>query len=205
MPYPAQTLKSARHHLLKSDKIMRSIVKRVGPCQITTKRDRFVALAASIVSQQISGAAARTVWGRLESALLPDPVSPEAVARFSIERLRDVGISRQKATYLLDLSEKCLNGDIELNKIARLENEGVIENLTRVKGIGRWTAQMFLMFSLCREDVLPVDDLGIKTAIKTEYELSELPNSKQIESIAQPWRPYATIACWYLWRSLENR
>ncbi len=205
MPFPAQTLKSARLHLLKSDPPMKAIVKAVGPCKIKTKRDRFAALAASIVSQQISGAAAKTVWSRLEAAVAPHKVTAEALAQMDVEMLRSVGVSRQKASYLIDLTQKCLTGEVQLHKLAKQSDEEIITHLTPIKGIGVWTVQMFLMFSMCRSDILPVDDFGIKSAIKRQYELSELPDRKLIESIAQPWRPYATIACWYLWRSLDNR
>ena len=120
-----------------------------------------------------------------------------------VDQLRELGVSRQKASYLLDLADKVDSGVVALDKIHLKDDEAIIEEMVQVKGIGPWTAQMFMMFSLARMDVLPVEDLGIKNAIKLHYDLNELPDKSTIEKIAQPWRPYATIASWYLWRSLE--
>ncbi len=128
---------------------------------------------------------------------------PETVLEFSIDELREQGVSNQKANYLHSLAQHVVDGDVDLAGISKLDDEDVIENLIQIKGIGRWTAQMFMMFSLARLDVLPTDDLGIKTAFKNIYRMRELPNPKKMEKIAKPWRPYATVACWYLWRSLE--
>ena len=205
MPFTAQQIKAARLHLLKCDPVMKTIVRQVGPCQIKTNRDRFRTLASSIVSQQISGAAARTVWSRLENALAPSVINAESLGQLNVDRLRECGVSRQKASYLLDLSHKTLSGEIDFKKLTKLDDEEIIAELTRIKGIGRWTAQMFLMFTICRTDVLPVDDLGIKNAIKASYNLRKLPDNNRIEKIARPWRPHATIASWYLWRSLDNQ
>jgi len=188
---------------MKSEPKMKSIIKAVGPCLIKTKRDRFLALATSIVGQQISGAAARTVWGRLEDAVAPNKVSAEALSEFDVDSLREVGVSRQKAGYMLDLAAKCRSHEIEFGRFPRMTDDQVIQNLTQIKGIGRWTAQMFLMFSLCRADVLPEGDLGIQNAIKMNYKLRKLPDDKKMHKFAKPWRPYATIASWYLWRSLD--
>jgi len=203
MPFAAQTLKSARLHLQKRDPVMKAIIKRVGPCQIKTRRCRFRTLAASIVSQQISTAAARTVWQRLEQAVAPQRVTADSVIGLGMSNLRNCGISRQKSSYLLDLAEKNRQGVIDFRRFAQLTDEQVIDELTRVKGIGRWTAQMFLMFTLCRPDVFPVDDLGIKNAIRAAYALAESPPRERMLQIGQPWQPYSTMASWYLWRSLD--
>lgn len=203
MPFSAQSIKAARLHLMRSEPTMKAIVKRVGPCQIKTKRDRFLTLASSIISQQISGAAARTIWGRLEDAVKPHKISAESLSGFDLESLRELGVSRQKAGYLCDLRDKTLNGEVEFKRLSKMTDEEVIDNLTQIKGIGRWTAQMFLMFSLCRPDIFPMDDLGIRNAIKLNYNLKKDPPTKKMLKIAEPWRPHATIASWYLWQSLD--
>jgi len=208
MPFSAQHIKAARLHLQKNDPVMKKLIKRVGPFTGKTTRHRFSTLVKSIVSQQISTSAARTIHGRLNElvngqAQTNFKIEPEDLVGFSIEELREAGISKQKGTYLLDLATKVNDEVIDLAGIHRLEDEDAIDVLTEVKGIGRWTAQMFLMFCLGRMDILPVDDLGIKNAIKNAYELEELPDKKTIEDTAQPWRPYASVASWYLWRSTE--
>lgn len=182
---------------------MKRILKRVGPFTAKTKRDRFGTLVGSIISQQISVAAARTIKSRLVEAVGPKKITPDSILQLSLDELRAIGVSHQKTTYVLDLSEKVKSEIVDLAQIHRKDDEEVIEEMIQVKGIGRWTAQMFLMFSLGRLDVLPVDDLGIKNAVKNEYGLDDLPAGPQLTEIANNWRPYATIACWYLWQSLE--
>ncbi len=203
MSFSAQDIKAARLQLQKSDPVMKKLLKQVGPFTLKTRRDRFAALVKSILGQQISTAAARTIEQRLIDAVAPEKLSAECLSQFSVDRYREIGISRQKAGYLLDLCQKVNDGSLELKKLSRLSDEEVAAALIQVKGIGQWTAQMFLMFSLGRLDVLPVDDLGIRKAVAKAYDLPDLPNSAQITEIAEPWRPYASIASWYLWRSLE--
>ena len=203
MPFSTQDIQSARSHLQKHDPVMRTIIKRVGPFTAKTQRDRFLTLVRSIVSQQISGAAARTILGRFNDLVAPKKLKPETVIAYSLEQLRAVGISRQKASYVLDLAGKVHSGTVDVTTLSRQDDAGVIAELTQVKGIGVWTAQMFLMFSLGRLDVLPVDDLGIQNAIKKQYKPRGDLSKRKIEIIAQPWRPYATVACWYLWQSLK--
>jgi DNA-3-methyladenine glycosylase II len=212
MPFSAQHIKAARLSLQKKDPTMKKILKRVGPFTASTRRDRFGTLVRSIVSQQISTAAAKTILGRLEDLLAGKKkksgttgsvFDPKILARCSPEALRKVGVSKQKGGYVLDLSAKVHSGEVDLKSIHRLDDEQAIEELTKVKGIGRWTAQMFLMFSLGRLDVFPVDDLGIKNAIKKEYGFREPPERDEMEELAKAWRPYATVASWYLWRTLE--
>ncbi|MEM7454656.1 MAG: DNA-3-methyladenine glycosylase [Planctomycetota bacterium] len=204
MPIAAQHIKAARLHLQKNDAVMKRIIKAVGPCTLKTRSDRFRTLVNSIVSQQISGAAARTILRRLADASRQyGGVSPEGLSAFDVESLRELGVSRQKAGYILDLTDKVHSGEVELRQMGRRSNEEVIEQLTKIKGIGVWTAQMFLMFSLGRLDVFPADDLGVQNAIKNAYPVrGELTRPKMLK-LADSWHPYETIAAWYLWRSLE--
>jgi DNA-3-methyladenine glycosylase II len=188
---------------LRKDRILRKVIDAVGPFNLRPTRDRFTVLVQAIISQQISGAAARNIRGRLDALLEPDGFTPENLASLDLADLRSVGLSRQKAAYILDLAQKTLDGIVDLKKIGRLSDEAVIEMLTQVKGIGRWTAEMFLIFSLGRLDVLPVDDLGVRSAMKNLYGLKELPDKKTCIELAMPWRPYASIASWYCWRSAE--
>ena len=204
MPLSAQHVKQARLHLRKCDPILADIIKTVGPCTLKTQRDKFGMLVRSILSQQISTAAARTIRGRLEDLIKPNKIAPALLAGFEVDDLRAVGISRQKAGYILDLAQKVDVGEVNLKQTGRMDNEDVITELTKIKGIGRWTAQMFLMFSLGRLDVFPVDDLGIQNAIKKAYPKPRGDwNKDKLMKKAEPWQPYATIASWYLWRSLE--
>lgn len=211
MPFIAQQIKHARIHLQKNDPIMKRIIKAYGPFTAKAKSDRFGTLVSSIISQQISTAAARTIKQRLHDAVgakcnsaRPGTVTAHDLLQFDIDSLRPIGISRQKAGYLLDLAEKVADGTVNLRNLSKQSDEEIIEHLIQIKGIGKWTAQMFLIFSMGRLDVLPVDDLGIKNAIQKQYNLDSTPAPAAIFELAQPWRPYATVASWYLWRSLEN-
>lgn len=194
---------SAIRHFRKADPILAGVIKQVGPCTLKPQRDRFNMLVRSIISQQISTAAARSIRAKLEALIAPARVSPEVLAQFSVEQLKSAGLSSQKATYLHDLSAKAANGTVRLKIIGRLKDEEVIEELIQVKGIGRWTAQMFLIFSLGRPDVFPPDDLGIKMALRNLYSLSDLPTKAEAHAIAAAWTPHSTFATWYLWRSLD--
>jgi DNA-3-methyladenine glycosylase II len=190
-------------HLRKADPVMRRIIDAVGPFTLRPRRDRFRMLVRSIVSQQISTAAARSILQRLEQLAAPEGLTAPSLARFTADELRAVGVSPQKAAYLLDLVRHVNEGALELRTIGRLSDEQVIEQLIQVKGIGRWTAQMFLIFSLGRLDVFPHDDLGVRSAIRRNYGLSDLSDKATSHAIAQHWRPYASVASWYCWRSLE--
>lgn len=203
MPFAAQHIRSARLHLQKSDPVMKRIIKQVGPFKQPVIRDRYLALVRSIISQQISGAAARTIQRRLFDEIAPAKVEPEAILKFSIDDLRRLGISRQKATYVLDLSGKVADGTVDLKDIGRKSDQEVIQSLTQIKGIGVWTAQMFLMFSLARLDVFPHGDLGIQNGIEKNYPIRGKLTKEKMCRIAQPWSPYSTVASWYLWRSLD--
>jgi DNA-3-methyladenine glycosylase II len=192
-------------HFRKSDPILASVVKQVGPVTLKPERDRFKMLVRSIISQQISTAAARTIRRRLEQSLKPAGILPETMACQTVESLRAVGVSRQKAGYMIDLAQKCSDGTVQLSRLGRLSDEAIIEQLTQVKGIGRWSAQMFLIFGLGRLDVFPHDDLGVRTAIRRLYSLPELPGKQECLAIGERWRPYATIGSWYCWRFLERK
>lgn len=182
---------------------MKRIIADVGPFTLKTEKDRFRCLVKSIVSQQISKEAATTVLGRLEHRLLPDRLAPEVIDRMKPNQLDGVGLSGQKTTYLFSLARHCCVGSVNLATIGRKPDDEVIEELIQIKGIGVWTAQMFLIFALGRLDVLPVGDLAIQNSIKNEYGLRKLPSEKRMVSLARPWRPYASIASWYLWRALK--
>lgn len=193
----------ATDHLQASDPQLRQVIQRVGPCRLRLRPDRFAALVQSIVSQQVSGHAARAIFGRLQESLR-DELTPQRLSACTPDELRAVGLSRQKAAYLLDLAEKTRGGVVRLDRFGRLSDAAIVAELTQVKGIGVWTAQMLLIFSLGRLDVLPVDDFGIRSAVRVLYGLGEMPKKRDLEAIAAPWRPYASVASWYLWRSLDN-
>jgi DNA-3-methyladenine glycosylase II len=193
----------ARTHLRSADPVMRRIIAEVGPFTLRPQRDRFKMLVRSIISQQISTGAARSIRKRLEELAAPDGLTAASLGRFSPEQLRTAGVSPQKAKYILDLSENVKEGGVNLQQMGRYSDERVIEQLTIVKGIGRWTAQMFLIFALGRLDVFPHDDLGVRSAIRNRYDLDELPGKETSCAIAETWRPYASVASWYCWRSLD--
>lgn len=185
---------------------MRDLIPTCPPLTtLTLKTNRFGSLADSILSQQISIHAARSVRRRLDELAGPGDVTAETITRLTNDELRGAGISRPKIAYLKDLSERVCSGEVRLDQLGRLKDENVIAELTRVKGIGVWTAQMFLIFSLGRLDVLPYDDFGVRTAIKRLYDLDELPDKATALEIAAPWRPWATVASWYCWRSHEKQ
>ena len=194
---------AAARHFRKVDPVIHSVFKQVGPCTLKPQRDRFNMLVRSIISQQISTSAARSIRAKLEALIAPEKVRPEVLSRLTFEQLRSAGLSSQKATYLHDLAAKAADGTVQLKMIGRRKDEEVIEELIQVKGIGRWTAQMFLIFSLGRPDVFPPDDLGIKVALRNLYGLAELPTKAEAHALAAPWTPHSTFATWYLWRSLD--
>lgn len=196
-------LPAAIPHLRRGDRLLRDVIDAAGPCTLTVRRDRFAMLANSILSQQISTAAARTIRARLVERA-GGRLAADALLSLSDEDFRGCGVSSQKIGYLRDLSGRVAAGTLPMERIGRLGDEEVIERLTAVKGVGRWTAQMFLIFALGRPDVLPHDDLGIRNAIRRLYGLPEIPKRNEIDRIAEPWRPYASVASWYLWRSLEK-
>jgi len=196
----------ARRLLARRDPVIRDLMKRHGPCGLADAQheDAFTALTHAIISQQLSTKAAATIARRFD-ALFDGPPTPAAVARLTDEQLRAVGFSSQKVRYIRDLSARVADGSVPLNQVNELPDEDVIQSLTRVKGIGRWTAEMFLMFRLHRPDVLPVDDLGILKAVQRAYGLRKMPRPERLTKIGEPWRPYRSVACWYLWKSLGNK
>jgi DNA-3-methyladenine glycosylase II len=196
-------IQTARCHLRDADPVMKTIIEAVGPYTLRFERDRFGLLVRSIVSQQISTSAARAIRRRLQELAGPEGLTAQNLARFRVEEFRSVGLSPQKASYVADLAAKVNDGTVDLRRIGRLPDDDVVETLIQVKGIGPWTAQMFLIFSLGRPDVFPHDDLGVRTAIRDRYGLGDLPDKKTSHAIAAPWRPYASVASWYCWRSLD--
>ncbi|MFI4984443.1 MAG: DNA-3-methyladenine glycosylase family protein [Solirubrobacterales bacterium] len=169
------------------------------------REDHYGALVRAIVGQQLSVSAARAIYGRLTTRFGERPPTPQEILADDPEELRAAaGLSRAKVSFLRSLAEHVISGDLELERLDELSDEDVIVELVAVKGVGLWTAQMFLMFHLERPDVLPVGDLGIRRAIERAYALDRLPEAEQIEQIAEPWRPHRTLACRYLWRSLQN-
>ena len=184
---------------------MARIIGAVGPYKIVYREPDFTTLARSIVYQQVSGAAAATMLARLTAATgRGGQLNPGKIIELGPEGLWPCGISRQKASYLIDLSAKTRAKAINFGGLEALPDEEVIQILTKVNGIGLWTSQMFLMFALRRQDVLPAGDLGIRNAIRKAYGLETPPSPKDIERIGAPWRPYASVASWYLWRSLDG-
>ena len=195
-------MRKAVNHLKKSDPILRVIIERVGPCRMEFGEPEFASLAESIVYQQLNGRAAATIFERF-AALAGEPLTPEGILRLSDAQLRGVGLSKQKSAYLKDLAAKTAAGALDFARLPELSDDEVIAHLTQVKGIGVWTAHMFLMFSLQRPNVLPTGDYGVQVAIKKHYKKRKLPKPKDMEKIARAWEPYRSVACWYMWRSLD--
>ena len=202
-------MRKAIIHLKKSDATLRRIIERVGPYRIEFREPTFETLVRSIVYQQLSGRVASVIFRRLREAATGDGeeglLTPEAILRLRPAKLRAIGLSKQKSSYVTDLARRTHAGSVAFEDIETLSDEGVIERLTAVKGIGVWTAHMFLIFALRRPDVLPTGDLGVRMAIRKAYELADLPKAAEIEALARPWRPYCSVAAWYLWRSLDNQ
>lgn len=194
----------AEKFLLK-DKFITSLVKKWGHCKIkrSSKSKYFIDLTEAIVSQQLSGKAASTIFGRFR-VLCDGNINPDIILKLSEVKLRSVGLSFAKIRYIKDLAGRVKSGGLELNKLDKMMDEDVITKLVEVKGIGRWTAEMFLMFSLGRPDVFPIDDLGIRKGFEKVIG-TRMEGEKLAKFAEKNWKPYRTIASWYLWRSLENR
>ncbi len=195
-------MRKAINHLKRSDPILRGVIECVGPCRMEFGEPVFHSLAEAIVYQQLNGRAAVTIFKRF-AALAGEPVIPEGIVKLTDEQMRSVGLSKQKSSYLRDMAERALRGELNFNRLPEMSDEEVIKHLTQVKGVGVWTAHMFLMFTLKRPNVLPTGDFGVQMAIKKHYNKRKLPKPVQMEKIAKPWEPYRSIACWYLWRSLD--
>jgi len=195
-------MRKAVNHLKKSDAVLASIIARVGSCRIAYHEPTFEALARAIIFQQLSTSAARTIYGRFEEAA-GGRITPEAIQNLTVGEMRRAGLSKQKIGYIRDLAGHAASGRVDFARLHRMSDDEVIAALTDIKGIGRWTAHMFLLFALRRPDVLPVGDFGVRSAIKRFYNRRTLPKSADIEKLARNWRPYCSVASWYLWRSLE--
>jgi DNA-3-methyladenine glycosylase II len=229
-------MRKAVTHLKKSDPVMRAIIERIGPCRMQFGLPQFHNLAEAIVYQQLNGRAAETIFNRF-AALAGEPLTPDGVLKLTDEQMRSAGLSKQKTLYLKDLSIKTSSGLLDFTRLPKLPDAEVVEHLTQVKGIGVWTAQIFLMFTLKRENVLPTGDFGVRMAMYKHYldaqrgkstkkitkntlkksarksgaagkarkRKIKLPTPEQMEKIAKSWEPYRSVACWYLWRSLDTK
>jgi DNA-3-methyladenine glycosylase II len=209
-------MRKAVNHLKKADPVLQAIIKNVGPCRMEFGAPEFHSLAEAIIYQQLNGKAAVTIFNRF-AALAGEPLTPEGILKLSDEQMRGVGLSKQKSAYLKDLAAKTAAGLLDFSKLPEMPDEEVIEHLTQVKGIGVWTAHMFLMFSLRRPNVLPTGDFGVRMAMYKHYldrqrdkparkgrkRKIKLPSPEQMQKIAKCWEPYRSVACWYLWRSLD--
>ncbi|HEY3160987.1 MAG TPA: DNA-3-methyladenine glycosylase [Vicinamibacterales bacterium] len=195
----------ARRLLARRDPVLRGLMRAHGPCGLAARQhsNPFKALARAIVGQQLSAKAAATIFSRFEALYDAFP-TPAQVHATPDERLRAVGLSSQKLGYLRDLCRRIEEGRLPLDVLERMEDEAIIEALTQVKGVGRWTAEMFLIFRLQRPDVLPLGDLGIVKAVQRAYKLRKAPSPDRLTRIGEAWRPYRSVACWYLWASLNN-
>lgn len=195
-------MRKAITHLKRADPVLAGLIDRIGPCRIEYGPPEFHSLAEAIVYQQLNGKAALRIFERL-TALAGQPLSPSGILELSDDQMRSVGLSKQKSSYLRDMAERTRQGQLDFSKLADLSDEEVVAHLTQVKGVGVWTAQMFLMFTLRRPNVLPTGDFGVQSAIKKHYRKRRLPTPAEIKKIARPWEPYCTIACWYLWKSMD--
>jgi DNA-3-methyladenine glycosylase II len=193
-------------HLSKHDRILAPLIKDFGLCTIKPHDNHYQELVESIVGQQLSVKAAATILKRFRALYGQEFPEPEAILQTSVEDMRLVGLSRGKAAYIRDLAQHVVDGQVKFDHFGTLTNEEIVAELTDVKGIGEWTAHMFLMFSLGRLDVLAHGDLGIRSGVKKLYNLSELPSPQHVKDIANAngWAPYQTVACWYIWKSLDN-
>jgi DNA-3-methyladenine glycosylase II len=210
-------MRKALTHLKKSDPVMRGLIERVGPYRMTYREPTFHSLARAIAYQQLNGKAAETIFSRF-SALAGDPLTPEGILKLTPEQMRAAGLSKQKSSYLVDMAERASRGELDFLRVPNMSDDEVIEHLSQVKGVGVWTAHMFLMFTLRRPNVLPTGDFGIRMAMFRHYldknpakssnskkrkRNIKLPTPLQMEKIARCWEPYRSVACWYLWRSLD--
>jgi DNA-3-methyladenine glycosylase II len=198
-------MQEAIRHLQAADPVMGGIIQRVGAYRIRFREPGFETLVKSIVNQQLSGRVAQVIFERLVAAVPGGALTPLGVLALRPAKMRALGLSKQKTAYIRDLARLTRDGDLDFQALAGLADAEVIERLTQVKGVGVWTAHMFLIFALRRTNVLPSGDLGIRAAIRKAYGLPELPNPAEIEALGERWHPYCTVAAWYLWRSLEPK
>jgi len=198
-------MRKALFHLKKSDPVLGSLIERIGRYAIEYLEPGYESLAKAIIYQQLSGKVAEVIFNRLAEATGDGRLTPEAALRLTPARMRELGLSKQKIAYLRHLAERTLSGEVDFAALRRLPDRLVYQRLMALKGIGPWTVQMFLIFALRRPNVLPAADLGIRVAVQKAYGLAELPTPAQVEELARRWRPYCTVASWYLWRSLEAK
>jgi DNA-3-methyladenine glycosylase II len=188
-------------HLAKKDRVMKKLIPQFGDAILETRGDAFVTLARSIVGQQISVKAAQSVWDRF--AALPKRMSPAAVLKLKVDDMRAAGLSARKVEYLVDLAVHFSSGTVHVKSWQEMDDEAIIDELVAIRGIGRWTAEMFLIFHLMRPNVLPLDDVGLINGISRNYFSGEPVSRSDAREVAQAWSPYATVATWYIWRSLD--
>lgn len=189
---------------LKKDPKFTKIIAKVGEYNVKITKNRYRSLVEAIIAQQLSGSAAESILKKFRKLYKSNFPKPIEVLQTSDKKLRTVGLSKMKVVYIKELSKKIEAKDLNMRKFSSMEEEQIIEHLTNVKGIGRWTAEMFLIFSMGRLDVLPVGDLGLKKGIQLMYSLNDLPTEEQIRRLAESWRPYRTVATWYIWKSLKK-
>ena len=189
---------------LKKDPKFAKIIKQVGDYNVKITKNRYQSLVEAIIAQQLSGSAAGAILKKFKKLYKSNFPKPLEVLKTPDSKLRSAGLSRMKISYIKDLSKKIETNQLSFRKISTKSDEYVVEQLTNVKGIGRWTAEMFLIFSLGRLDILPVGDLGLKKGVQLMHSFNELPDEKEIEILAESWRPYRTVATWYLWKSLQK-
>jgi DNA-3-methyladenine glycosylase II len=188
-------------HLVKKDRVMRKLIPKFGDACLQTRGDAFVTLARSIVGQQIAVASAQKVWDRF--ALLPPKITPANVLRLKVDDMRAAGLSVRKVEYLVDLALHFDNGALHVDNWANMQDEEIIEELVAIRGIGRWTAQMFLIFHMLRPNVLPLDDPGLIAGISQSYFSGDVVSRSDAREVAVAWAPYCSVATWYIWRSLD--
>jgi DNA-3-methyladenine glycosylase II len=188
-------------HLVKKDRVMKRLIPQFGDACLQSRGDAFVTLARSIVGQQISVKAAQSVWDKF--ALLPRKITPANVLKLKVDDMRSAGLSARKIEYLVDLSLHFDSGALHVAKWADMEDEVIIEELVAIRGIGRWTAEMFLIFHLMRPNVLPLDDVGLINGISHNYFSGEAVSRSEVREVAAAWSPYCSVATWYIWRSLD--
>jgi DNA-3-methyladenine glycosylase II len=191
----------ARRYLARRDPVLKKLIERIGPCTLQPDSDRFSVLVRAIISQQISGKAAKSIGARLCETLGKRGIHPRGLAKLDDARMRAVGLSAPKIRAIRDLTAKVLAREVQLEDLHERNDEEVIEHLLPVHGIGRWTAEMFLIFALGRLDVLPLADLGLRVGVQRQLGLAEIPPNVQLTELAEAWRPYRTVATWYIWRS----
>jgi DNA-3-methyladenine glycosylase II len=202
LPNPNDSSGIALAHLRAADPVLAAVIDRVGTYDMQYHEPTFRALVRSIVFQQLHGKAARTIFDRLQNKAGGE-ITPESILKLRPAQMRSVGLSKQKLTYIRDLARKTRDGLVEFDKFPQMSDEQVIAELTNVKGIGQWTAHMFLMFALRRPNILPTGDYGVRSAMRKAYGIKVMPKPRTMERIAKCWHPYCSIASWYMWRSLD--